>query len=78
MECDVAREVLSAQLDDEATFDEAEVATTHLSRCPACRVWGPEGNAYNRMFLVCVAETIPDVATTVLCRSHLVSDVLRQ
>ncbi|MGD9793650.1 MAG: zf-HC2 domain-containing protein [Acidimicrobiia bacterium] len=78
MECDVARDVLSAQLDGEATADDAEAAATHLQLCPVCRVWWSEITAANRLLRVRVAETIPDLAPAVLARAHPVTAGHRQ
>lgn len=70
VDCEQAREVLSAQLDQEAGGDEANAANGHLGRCPACREWWADVGRVNRVLRVRVAEPVPDIATLVLVRAH--------
>lgn len=66
MECGVARELLSAQLDQETTPEETAAANGHLGRCAACRSWWHDIGQVNRLLRVRVADEVPDIATSVL------------
>lgn len=70
VDCEQAREVLSAQLDQEASPSEATAANAHLGRCPDCREWWTDIGTLNRMLRVRVAEPVADIATAVLARAH--------
>jgi predicted anti-sigma-YlaC factor YlaD len=70
VDCEQAREVLSAQLDQEASPTEAAAANAHLGHCPGCRDWWSDIGALNRVLRVRVAEPVPDVATGVLGQAH--------
>ena len=70
MNCEQAREALSAQLDQEASASEAAEANAHLGRCPDCRVWWTHIGTANRLLRVRVAEFVPDIASAVLARAH--------
>lgn len=69
MECNTAREILSAQLDQEAGVDEASVANRHLGRCAGCSQWWASVGMVTRTLRVRSAEAVPDVATPALARS---------
>jgi len=68
MDCDVARELLSATLDQEATVDEARVANEHLGGCAACQGWWAEIGSVTRYLRVRPAEPVPDLSAKVLAR----------
>ena len=68
MDCRVARELLSATLDQEASLEEGRLANTHLGTCAACRSWWAEIGTVNRHLRVRPAETAPDLSTKVLAR----------
>lgn len=70
MDCELARELLSAQLDQETTEVEAQRANVHLGECRTCQQWWSEVGAVNRLLWVRVAEQVPDLATAVLARAH--------
>jgi predicted anti-sigma-YlaC factor YlaD len=70
VDCKQAREMLSAQLDQEASPTEAAAANAHLGRCPECRDWWTDIGTVNRVLRVRVAEPVPDIATAVLARAH--------
>ena len=70
VDCTEARELLSAQLDQEATADEAAAANQHLGRCESCRMWWAQIGAVTRALRVRPAEVVPDLATPVLARAH--------
>lgn len=69
MECNAAREILSAQLDQEADNEEASRANRHLGRCTGCSQWWTSVGNVTRTLRVRPAETIPDIATPALSRS---------
>ncbi|MEP4590901.1 MAG: hypothetical protein ABJ381_03795 [Ilumatobacter sp.] len=69
MECDAAREVLSAQLDQEAGVHEVAVANRHLGRCAGCSQWWASVGTVTRTLRVRSAERVPDIATPALARS---------
>lgn len=66
MECDLARELLSAQLDQETTPQETAAANGHLGRCATCRSWWHDIGQVNRLLRVRIADDVPDIATPVL------------
>ena len=70
MDCDHARMVLSAQLDQEADEVEAVAANAHLGRCAGCRSWWSDVGRATRALRVRMAEPIPDLASAVLARAH--------
>ena len=70
MECRTVREVLSAQLDQEAGDEEAAAANRHLGQCPGCAQWWTSAGAVARTLRVRPAEVVPDIATAALNRSR--------
>lgn len=68
VECDTAREILSAQLDQEAGGDEAAAANRHLGQCAECDRWWSSVGAVTRSLRVRPAEAFPDIATAALGR----------
>ena len=68
--CEQTRLVLSAQLDQETTPNEAAGANAHLGRCAACRDWWADIGPVNRLLRIRVAEPVPDLATAVMARVH--------
>ncbi|HWL44227.1 MAG TPA: hypothetical protein VNQ73_14900 [Ilumatobacter sp.] len=64
----MARELLSATLDQEATVDEARVANEHLGGCAACQGWWAEIGSVTRYLRVRPAEPVPDLSAKVLAR----------
>ncbi|MFN3255361.1 MAG: zf-HC2 domain-containing protein [Ilumatobacter sp.] len=70
MECTTARELLSAQLDQETDTDEAAPANRHLGQCAECSRWWTSVGKVTRTLRVRPAEPIPDIATAALARSR--------
>lgn len=70
VECEQARELLSALLDQEASATETTAVNAHLGQCPACRGWWNDIGTVNRLLRVRVAEATPDIAPAVLARAH--------
>lgn len=68
MDCDAARELLSATLDQEATVEEARLANEHLGGCAACQGWWAEIGTVTRHLRVRPAEPVPDLSAKVLAR----------
>ena len=68
MDCRVARELLSATLDQEASLEEGRLANAHLGTCVVCRSWWAEIGTVNRHLRVRPAERAPDLSTNVLAR----------
>lgn len=66
VECSIARELLSAQLDQETTPEETAAANGHLGRCAKCRSWWHDIGQVNRLLRVRIADDVPDIATPVL------------
>lgn len=57
------RELLSAQLDQEATTDEAASANRHLGRCAAHRARSTQAGQVDQVLRIRPAEVVPDLAT---------------
>ena len=70
MECNTAREILSAQLDQEADVGEASIANRHLGQCKGCSQWWASVGTVTRTLRVRSAEAVPDIATPALVRSR--------
>jgi predicted anti-sigma-YlaC factor YlaD len=64
--CSVCREVVSAELDGEASPDEVAQASRHLATCAACRTFRAEATALHRAVRVSPADDVPDLAAAVL------------
>lgn len=64
------REILSAELDGEASGLEVASARHHLVSCAACRRWLNEVERLQRRVRVREADIVPDLAELVLERSH--------
>lgn len=70
MECDAAREILSARVDGEAEPAETQRSDQHLAGCASCSGWWTSVGAVNRALRVRSAEAVPDIATPALLRSR--------
>lgn len=68
MGCSTVREVLSADIDGEATPAEARDARAHLGTCDECAGWWAAVGNVNRLLRVRPAEDVPDLATAVLAQ----------
>lgn len=70
MDCVEAREILSADLDHEASVIEARSAHRHAEGCAECRTWFDEVERLQRRLRVREAEWVPDLSSAILERSH--------
>ncbi|MFU8875475.1 zf-HC2 domain-containing protein [Micromonospora sp. SL4-19] len=66
MGCEQWREVLSAQLDGEATAAEQAGADAHLDECAGCRTWLDQAAAITRRSRLRATAPGPDLAETIL------------
>ncbi|MFI7076267.1 zf-HC2 domain-containing protein [Micromonospora sp. NPDC049903] len=66
MGCEQWREILSAQLDGEATADEQHGVDLHLSRCAGCRRWLNTAATVTRRARTQVVSALPDLTATIL------------
>ncbi|WP_174530625.1 zf-HC2 domain-containing protein, partial [Micromonospora maritima] len=65
MACERWREILSAQLDGEASRSETEAAEAHLNGCAGCRVWFESAAAVTRRARTQLAPRVPDLVEAV-------------
>lgn len=56
MDCTAAQEIISAEIDREATMDERVSLTGHLAVCARCRAWRTEAEDLNRLIGIEVAS----------------------
>ncbi len=68
--CDAVREILSAELDGEASGVEVASARHHLGSCEGCRTWSVAVERLQRRVRVREADVVPDLASLILERSH--------
>jgi predicted anti-sigma-YlaC factor YlaD len=66
MTCGECREVLSADLDGEASELELEVASEHLARCTACRAFAASAGRLHRQGRLVPAPAVPDLTPDIL------------
>ncbi|SCF24975.1 Predicted anti-sigma-YlaC factor YlaD, contains Zn-finger domain [Micromonospora viridifaciens] len=66
MGCEQWREVLSAQLDGEATTTEQAGTDAHLDECADCRMWLDQAAAITRRSRLTLTTPGPDLADTIL------------
>ncbi|MBU8860802.1 MULTISPECIES: zf-HC2 domain-containing protein [unclassified Micromonospora] len=66
MVCEQWREILSAQLDGEASGSEIEAAEAHLTGCAGCRGWFESAASVTRRARTQLAPRVPDLVDTVL------------
>ncbi|MFR9778583.1 zf-HC2 domain-containing protein [Micromonospora sp. MS34] len=66
MACEQWREILSAQLDGEATRSEIAAAEAHLSGCAGCRAWCDAAAAVTRRARTHAVPELPDLIDVVL------------
>ncbi|SBT41808.1 zf-HC2 domain-containing protein [Micromonospora auratinigra] len=66
MACEQWREILSAQLDGEASRAETGAAEAHLAGCAGCRTWFAAAVAVTRRVRTQVVPDLPDLADAVL------------
>jgi predicted anti-sigma-YlaC factor YlaD len=68
LDCNDAREALSARLDGEAAGDAEEELTSHLVACEPCRRFAAALGPLTRQLRVRTAEVVPDLAPAILGR----------
>ncbi len=68
MDCDTAREALSARLDGEADAVSPDALEAHLADCATCRAWYEQAASLNRLLRVSVATEQPDITDIVLSK----------
>lgn len=66
MNCEVCRDALSAQMDDEDPGIEMARLQLHLSGCPACRAFAAGAETLHRSTRLRPAEPVPDLVGQVL------------
>ncbi len=66
MGCEQWREILSAQLDGEATPDEERAADGHLETCTACQGWYSRAATVTRRARTQVVSALPDLTEAIL------------
>jgi predicted anti-sigma-YlaC factor YlaD len=66
MACEQWREILSAQLDGEATADEQRTVATHLETCAGCRAWLDSAATVTRRARTQVVTSLPDLTGAIL------------
>ncbi|MGW5671248.1 zf-HC2 domain-containing protein [Micromonospora sp. NPDC003776] len=66
MACEQWREILSAQLDGEATRSESAAAEEHLAGCAGCRAWREAAVAVSRRARTQALPQLPDLVDVVL------------
>ncbi|BCJ58848.1 zf-HC2 domain-containing protein [Micromonospora endophytica] len=66
MGCERWREILSAQLDGEATPDEQRTAAQHLASCAGCRGWLDTAAMVTRRARTQLVPALPDLSDTIL------------
>lgn len=70
MDCTTARDVLSAQLDGEATRDERARLDAHLDGCVECQRVADSYSALDRRVRLRAAAPVPDLRPAILARSR--------
>jgi copper transport protein len=66
MDCEQAREVLSARLDGEETGDDATTVESHVAGCAACRDWLAAAQRLARRSRLSAAPQVSDRTETIL------------
>ncbi|NLU79832.1 hypothetical protein HCA58_15860 [Micromonospora sp. HNM0581] len=66
MQCEQWREILSAQLDGEATADEQHRVEGHLEMCTGCRTWLDSAATVTRRARTQVVTSLPDLTEVIL------------
>jgi predicted anti-sigma-YlaC factor YlaD len=70
MECGLARELVSARIDDELGPDEELALDGHLVECADCTAYGEELAVFTRVLRVRPVERRPDLTGRILDRSR--------
>ncbi|HVM66511.1 MAG TPA: zf-HC2 domain-containing protein, partial [Acidimicrobiales bacterium] len=66
MDCDRARQSLSAMIDQEDPGVSAEVVRRHVAGCAACQRWEADALALTRATRLRVAEEVPDLTDAII------------
>jgi predicted anti-sigma-YlaC factor YlaD len=66
MDCDTARNAISARLDGEDLGVDPDALDEHLGRCPACRTFARDGAAMHRDARMTRAPEVPDLSAPIL------------
>ena len=70
VDCGSAQEVLSADLDGQAGAFEVRAAKLHRDSCGSCSAWFDDVSLLQRRVRVRSAESVPDLSSVILERSH--------
>ena len=65
MNCDAARDVLSAALDNEASQAELRIASLHADACIGCAAWAGDASALHRRVRLAEADDVPDLTVAI-------------
>lgn len=65
MNCQAARDVLSAGLDNEASQAELRVARLHADGCIGCAAWEGDASALHRRVRLAEADDVPDLTVAI-------------
>jgi predicted anti-sigma-YlaC factor YlaD len=66
--CDLCRDIVSAELDGEASNEEAAAAALHLRTCGPCQAHRDRVVALHRMVRVLPAEDVPDLTAAIVAQ----------
>jgi predicted anti-sigma-YlaC factor YlaD len=66
VECERAREAISALVDGEDPGVLRAAVDAHVDRCPACRAWHDDVTALARMTRVAPADPVPDLTAAIM------------
>jgi predicted anti-sigma-YlaC factor YlaD len=66
VDCERAREAISALVDGEDPGVLRAAVDTHVDRCPACRAWHEDVTALARRTRVAPADAVPDLTAAIL------------
>lgn len=70
MECSIARELISVDLDGEASSQETELLRAHLEGCRECHSLEAQLSRIHRAVRIRVAEPVPDMVPAVLAAAR--------
>lgn len=71
MSCDAHRELISADLDGEATESERAELAAHLATCEVCTAFAADAAALHRASRIAPAAAIPDLTDAILERASV-------
>ncbi len=70
MDCWIARETMSADLDGEATIEEGSALRIHLTECDLCRTYEADLIQIHRSVRVRAVESVPNMVPSVLANAR--------